>query len=322
MALLDVQNLKVEFHTDEGIVRAVNDVSFHLNEREILGIVGESGSGKSVSCMALMGLLPMPPARIPSGQIFFEGADLLKKNFTERRKIRGKDISMIFQDPFTALNPYLKISTQMNEVLQTHTNQTKTQIKKRCLEVLDSLGVPEAEVRYHSYPHQLSGGLKQRVLIAMSLLLEPKIIIADEPTTALDVTIQAQIMDLLKKINKDHGTAILLITHDLGVVAGMCDRIQVMYGGRIIEQGTNDELFYETRHPYTKGLLDSIPSLETEPGSRLTPIPGSPPDLTMTGDFCSFADRCSRVQDRCWEKRPAVSEETKTHTYECYVPYG
>ncbi|MDB5038752.1 MAG: oligopeptide/dipeptide transporter, ATPase subunit [Bacteriovoracaceae bacterium] len=321
MKLLEVKDLGVEFKTDEGAVRAVDRVSFDLSEGEILGICGESGSGKSVTCLTLMGLLPKPPARVTSGSILFNGRDLLKITEAELRDIRGKDISMIFQDPFTSLNPYLKISTQMMEVLETHTNMKSREAEKRCLDVLNQLGVPEAEHRFNAYPHQLSGGLKQRVMIGMSLLLQPKILIADEPTTALDVTIQAQILELLKDINKKFGTAIILITHDLGVVAGLCDRIQVMYAGRIAEKGTTDDIFYRTRHPYTVGLMNSIPSLEIEPGARLNPIPGSPPDLTNIGDFCAFHYRCSRAEAPCRQKRPLLEHETADHGYECYFPY-
>ncbi len=318
--LLEVKNLSVEFASDDGNVKAVDNVSFNLNEGEVLGIVGESGSGKSVTNLAIMGLLPMPPARITSGEILFHKRDLLKLSAARMRAIRGKDISMIFQDPFTSLNPYLRISTQLMEVLETHSKMNPTQARRRCLEILEQLGVPEPEVRFNSYPHQLSGGLKQRIMIAMSLLLEPKILIADEPTTALDVTIQAQILELLKDINQKHGTSIILITHDLGVVAGLCDRIQVMYGGRIAEQGTGDDVFYRTKHPYTQGLLESIPSVDIEPGSRLKPIPGSPPDLTTLGDHCAFADRCLKVKENCRSKRPPLTAESGTHAYECYYP--
>ncbi|MBN8555245.1 MAG: ABC transporter ATP-binding protein [Deltaproteobacteria bacterium] len=322
MKLLEVKNLGVEFHTDEGIVRAADNISFDLEQGEVLGIVGESGSGKSVTCLAMMGLLPMPPAKITSGEVLFNKRDLLKLSEARMRAIRGKDISMIFQDPFTSLNPYLKISTQLMEVLKTHAHtMTYAESKRRCIEVLEQLGVPEPEIRFNSYPHQLSGGLKQRIMIAMSLLLQPKILIADEPTTALDVTIQAQILDLLKDINKKHGTSIILITHDLGVVADLCHKIQVMYGGRLAEQGDVDDIFYRTRHPYTKGLLNSIPSLDIEPGSKLKPIPGSPPDLTALGDFCAFSPRCSKVQEKCRTKRPERTHETGQHVYECFFPY-
>lgn len=322
MALLEVQDLSVEFRTDEGVVRAVDHVSYDLEEGEVLGIVGESGSGKSVSCLALMGLLPMPPARITSGQVLFKGKDILKLSQRQMRALRGKDISMIFQDPFTSLNPYLKVSTQLLEVLEVHSRMSPKEARRRCLDVLEQLGIPEPEIRFESYPHQLSGGLKQRIMIAMSLLLEPKILIADEPTTALDVTIQAQILELLKEINQRLGTSIIMITHDLGVVAGLCDRVQVMYGGRLVERGSTDDIFYRTRHPYTQGLLDSIPSLDIAPGSRLKPIPGSPPDLTKIGDFCAFADRCPRAQNICRSKRPAVESAGAGHYYECYFPLG
>ncbi len=319
MSLLEVKDLTVEFHTDEGIVRAVDKISFSLEEGEILGVVGESGSGKSVSSLAVMGLLPRPPAKV-SGQINFQGKNLLEVSGREIRAIRGKEISMIFQDPFTSLNPYLRISTQMMEVLEVHSQMSKAEARRRCIEVLTQLGVPEPEIRFNSFPHQLSGGLKQRIMIAMSLLLQPKILIADEPTTALDVTIQAQILELLKDINKRCGTAIIMITHDLGVVAGLCDRVQVMYGGRLAEKGTYEDIFYRPHHPYTQGLLDSIPSLEIEPGARLRPIPGSPPDLSALGDFCAFAPRCPRAQDICRQKRPLQTQVEGIHGFECYFP--
>jgi oligopeptide transport system ATP-binding protein len=317
--ILSIKDLSVEFRTDDGIVKAVDHVSFDVAEGEVLGIVGESGSGKSVTNLALMGLLPST-ARVQTGEILFHKRDLLKLSEKRMRAIRGKDISMIFQDPFTSLNPYLKVSTQLLEVLETHSSMNREQAQKRCLEILEQLGVPEPDIRFNSYPHQLSGGLKQRIMIAMSLLLEPKLLIADEPTTALDVTIQAQILDLLKEINKKHGTSIILITHDMGVVAELCHRVLVMYGGRIAEQGSSDQIFYETRHHYTRGLLDSIPSVDIEPGARLKPIPGSPPDLTEMGDFCAFADRCAAAQEKCRQKRPAVELSSAGHTFECHFP--
>lgn len=318
--ILEVRDLGVEFKMDDGVVRAADHISFDLHEGEVLGVVGESGSGKSVTCLTLMGLLPKPPARVTSGSILFNDRDLLKLSEGDLRSIRGREISMIFQDPFTSLNPYLKISTQMMEVLETHTSLSSSEAESRCIQVLTQLGVPEPEMRFHSYPHQLSGGLKQRIMIGMSLLLQPKILIADEPTTALDVTIQAQILELLKEVNKKFGTAIILITHDLGVVAGLCDRVQVMYGGRIIEHGTADDVFYRTRHPYTRGLMGSIPSLETDPGARLKPIPGSPPDLTSLRDACAFAPRCDRAQEKCHQKRPAKEMIHAEHGFECYYP--
>jgi len=318
--MLEVNDLTVEFHTDNGIIRAVDGASFHVNPGEILGIVGESGSGKSVSCLSIMGLLQKPAARIVRGNIRFMGKELTTMSDEALRQIRGRDLSMIFQDPFTSLNPYLKISTQLLEVIHYHTSISKSEAISRCLEILDLLGVPDPEVRMDSYPHQLSGGLKQRIMIAMSLLLEPKLIIADEPTTALDVTIQAQILELIKKINTLKGTSIIMITHDLGVVAGLCNRVQVMYAGRVVEAGKTDDIFYETRHPYTRGLLDSIPSLDMKVGDRLRPIPGSPPDLSRVGEFCAFADRCTRATDRCRNERPPFSPETEFHGYACFHP--
>jgi len=318
--MLEVNNLTVEFHTDNGVIRAVDGVSFHVRPGEILGIVGESGSGKSVSCLAIMGLLQKPAARIVSGSIRFMGKELTSMSDEALRQIRGRDLSIIFQDPFTSLNPYLKISTQLLEVIHYHSSLSKTEAFARCIEILDLLGVPDAEVRMDSYPHQLSGGLKQRIMIAMSLLLEPKLIIADEPTTALDVTIQAQILELLKKINSLKHTSIIMITHDLGVVAGLCDRVQVMYAGRVVEAGSTDEIFYKTRHPYTRGLLDSIPSLEMKVGDRLRPIPGSPPDLSRVGEFCAFAERCTRATDQCRTQRPPISTENEHHSYACFNP--
>ncbi len=319
--LLEIKNLMVEFQSDDESrpVQAVDDVSFSVEAGEILGIVGESGSGKSVSCLSLMRLLPMPPARILGGEIFFQGQDLLKASDAQMRELRGRDITMIFQDPFTSLNPYLKISTQMMEVLEVHTKLTDAAARRRCVEVLEQLGIPEPAIRFDSYPHQLSGGLKQRIMIAMSLLLEPKILIADEPTTALDVTIQAQILDLLRKINKDFGTSIILITHDLGVVAGLCDRIQVMYAGRIIERARPEDIFYRPRHPYTRGLLDSIPRLDFKRGQRLSPILGSPPDLTQRKDACSFAPRCLRAEDRCRREKPHTTWDD-SRSFECHFP--
>lgn len=317
MALLEVKNLSVEFQTDEGRVQAVNDLSYDLERGEILGIVGESGSGKSVSSLAVLGLLP-ESARLVSGEVWWEGRNLLQVSQSQMRQLRGSQLAMIFQDPFTSLNPYLKVSTQLLEVLEVHGVKTGASARRHCIEMLERLGVPEAASRFDSYPHQLSGGLKQRVMIAMGLLLEPKVLIADEPTTALDVTIQAQILDLLKEINETLGTAIILITHDLGVVAGLCDRVQVMYGGRIVESGSTDEIFYQTSHPYTQALLESLPSLTSKKGERLTPIPGQPPDLKELADNCAFAPRCRLVQERCRQERPRL--EGEGHRRACFFP--
>lgn len=322
MSVLKVENLGVHFKTDHGVVRAVDRLSFTLDQGEILGIVGESGSGKSVTCLSLLGLLPSPPAKVSSGKILFNGKDLLKLSDREMEAIRGREISMIFQDPFTSLNPYLKISTQMMEILEVHTRLPKSAARKRCIEILEQLGVPEAAHRLESYPHQLSGGLKQRVMIGMSLLLQPKVLIADEPTTALDVTIQAQILDLLREINQKFGTSIILITHDLGVVAGVCHRVQVMYAGRVIESGTADDIFYQTKHPYTVGLMKSIPSLETAVGERLVPIPGNPPDLSEIGDFCAFHSRCKKAEEICRKNRPSSETTNGRHRFDCFFPEG
>ncbi len=318
--MLEVSDLTVEFHTDSGIIRAVDSVSFELQPGEILGIVGESGSGKSVSCLAILGLLQKPAAKIVKGSVRFMGKELTKLSEEELRQIRGRDLSMIFQDPFTSLNPYLKISTQLMEVIEFHSSLSKEKAYDRCIEVLDLLGVPDPDVRMQSYPHQLSGGLKQRIMIAMSLLLEPKLIIADEPTTALDVTIQAQILELLKKINELKKTSIIMITHDLGVVAGLCHRVQVMYAGRVVETGLTREVFYNTKHQYTQGLLNSIPNLEMKVGGRLKPIPGMPPDLSRVGEFCSFAERCASVSERCRRERPQLESSSGEHRFACFHP--
>jgi oligopeptide transport system ATP-binding protein len=320
--VLKVEDLSVEFHTDAGVIRAVDGVSFEVRSGEILGIVGESGSGKSVSCLSIMGLLQKPAARIVKGSIQFMGKELTRLGEEELRQIRGRDLSMIFQDPFTSLNPYLKISTQLMEVMEFHSTLSSGRAYKRCLEVLDLLGVPDAEMRMQSYPHQLSGGLKQRIMIAMSLLLEPKLIIADEPTTALDVTIQAQILELIKKINELQKTSVIMITHDLGVVAGLCHRVQVMYAGRVVESGLTEEVFYQTRHPYTAGLLQSIPNLEMKVGGRLKPIPGMPPDLSRVGSFCAFSDRCSKANEQCRSQRPVLEHESGEHRFACFRPEG
>lgn len=320
MSLLQVKDLSVHFKTDEGLVKAVNELSFDLEAGEILGVVGESGSGKSVSSLAVMGLLPKS-AFVSSGEIWLEQKNILQIPRSHMRKIRGSKLAMIFQDPFTSLNPYLKISTQLLEVLEAHGGKTGLAAHRLCIELLERLGVPEAEARFYSYPHQLSGGLKQRMMIAMGLLLKPDILIADEPTTALDVTIQAQILDLLKEINQNEGTAIVLITHDLGVVAGLCDRVQVMYAGRIVESGAADPIFYETGHPYTRALLDSIPRLDSQTGTALKPIEGQPPDLKELGESCAFADRCERAQDKCFQERPRLSSGKSSSTRRaCFFP--
>lgn len=317
--LLQVKNLKVQFKTDGGLVRAVNDVSFYLNEGETLGIVGESGSGKSVSSLAIMRLLPTPPASIAAeSQIIFKGQDLLKLKDEQMRKIRGKEIAMIFQDPMTSLNPVLTIGRQITESLKLHLKMDDRAANRRAIELLKMVGIPSAEKRLGDYPHQFSGGMRQRVMIAMAISCDPKLLIADEPTTALDVTIQAQILELLKRLRKELGTAIMLITHDLGVVAGMCDRIQVMYAGQIVEEAGAKRLYGNPRMPYTIGLLNSIPRLDQRTQERLIPIPGLPPDMVTLPPGCPFEPRCAYRQPVvCQSKHPELREVEEAHRAAC-----
>ncbi|AKM09730.1 ABC transporter ATP-binding protein [Croceicoccus naphthovorans] len=291
MALLDVKDLRTSFYTRDGVVRAVDGVSFSLDKGETLGIVGESGSGKSVTCYSLMRLIPEPPGRIDGGTAIFDGQDLLRMSEKELRKIRGRRISMIFQDPMTSLNPYLRISTQLIEALRLHYDVDKKTAVNKAIAALEEVGIPEAAKRVHNYPHEFSGGMRQRVMIAMALITEPDLLIADEPTTALDVTVQAQIMDIIKRRQEELGTAVILITHDLGVVAGTCDKVNVMYGGRMMESGTADQVFYNARHPYTRSLQKTIPSLQTK-GEELYTIPGLPPDVSKPIQGCAFYPRC------------------------------
>ncbi len=298
MALLEVRDLKIFFYTRNGIVRAVNDISFSIEKGETLGIVGESGSGKSVSIHALLGLIPEPPGKIESGSALFAGTDLLNTTKKNLRSIRGKKISMIFQDPMTSLNPFLKISTQLIEPLIYHENYNKKDATRKAIEALEEVGIHDAANRIHAYPHEFSGGMLQRVMIAMALITQPEILIADEPTTALDVTVQAQILELIKQRQKDTGTAIIFITHDLGVVAGICDRVNVMYAGKILESGLIDNIYYKSKHPYTRALQKSIPSLQ-EKGEDLYTIQGMPPDLSNEIVGCAFQERCEFVKDIC-----------------------
>ena len=321
MALLEVKDLVTSFRTDEGRVVAVNGLSFTLEGGETLGIVGESGSGKSVTQLSIMGLLPTPPASIDAGTAVFDGEDLLKMDADRLRALRGNRIAMIFQDPMTSLNPFLRISKQLTEVLEIHTDLDKEARLERVIEVLDKVGIPDARARVHSYPHQFSGGMRQRVMIAMALLCNPALLIADEPTTALDVTIQAQILDLLRELRDDFGTAIVLITHDLGVVAGMADRIMVMYAGRVMEMAPTNALFGNTAHPYTLGLLRSIPRLDTGSG-RLVPIAGQPPDLANPEPGCPFAPRCEFADDTCRASFPDPVTLSEGHVAFCHHPQG
>ncbi|MDE2858909.1 MAG: ABC transporter ATP-binding protein [Chloroflexota bacterium] len=326
--ILEVKDLVVRFYTQEGTVYAVNGVSFELEEGETLGIVGESGSGKSVSSLALMGLIPSPPGKVESGTVNFEGRDLLQLKPDQMRLIRGKEIAMIFQDPMTSLNPVLTIGTQITESLKLHEGMNTSQSRKRAADLLDMVGIPDAYRRLDDYPHQFSGGMRQRVMIAMGLSCNPKLLIADEPTTALDVTIQAQIIELVKQLKDEFNMAMIWITHDLGVVAGIADRIQVMYGGRIMESGSSHEVFGDSRHPYTAGLLGSLPRLDSSGEEKLIQIEGSPPDMRNEPAGCPFAARCDvREQfelQRCWDERPPLetvpdSNGDGTHVMSCWA---
>jgi oligopeptide transport system ATP-binding protein len=318
--LLSVQHLKVTFKTDNGLVKAVNDVSFDLFEGETLGIVGESGSGKSVTNMAIMRLLPMPPAQIdPSSKVLFRGRDLTKISDNEMRRIRGKEIAMIFQDPMTSLNPVMKIGKQLTESIKLHLKLDEKAARNRAVDLMKLVGIPSPADRLDDYPHQFSGGMRQRVMIAMGVSCDPKLLIADEPTTALDVTIQAQILEVLKRLRQELGTAIILITHDLGVVAGMCDRIQVMYAGRVVESAASRPLYANPRHPYTIGLLNSIPRLDETQKGRLQPISGMPPDMIFLPPGCPFEPRCAYAQPGvCRASEPPLREVADAHRSACF----
>ena len=316
--MLSIEDLRVYFHTEEGSVRAVDGITLHVKEGECLGIVGESGSGKSVTQIAVMGLIPKPPGKIESGKIMFNGSDLLTKSKKELRKIRGNDISMIWQDPMTSLNPFLKVSRQLIEPLQTHQKMSKSEAREVAIKMLEKVGIPDPKSRFDQYPHQFSGGMRQRVMIAMALLCEPKLLIADEPTTALDVTIQAQILELIKDLRKDFGTSVIIITHDLGVVAGMADRITVMYAGRIMEEAGAVDLFNRPSHPYTVGLLKSVPRLDRGRSERLIPIEGRTPDTSKPIPGCPFAPRCVWAEDKCHKVFPEETQLEDGHRVYCW----
>jgi oligopeptide transport system ATP-binding protein len=311
--LLEVKNLAVSFKTYGGEVQAVRGVNFHLNKGETLAIVGESGSGKSVTSQTIMRLIPMPPGQIKSGEMLFDGIDLAKKTDKEMEAIRGKDIGMIFQDPMTSLNPTMKVGAQIGEVVIKHSKVSKAEAKKRAVELLTLVGIPFPEQRVNQYPHEFSGGMRQRVVIAMALASNPKLLIADEPTTALDVTIQAQILELMKDIQEKTDTSIIFITHDLGVVANVADRVAVMYAGQIVEMGTVDEVFYDPKHPYTWGLLASMPSLDNETEEELAAIPGTPPDLTNPPKGDAFAARNPYAMKIDFEQEPPMFKISDTH---------
>jgi oligopeptide transport system ATP-binding protein len=316
--LLDVKNLKTQFFTQDGVVRAVDDVTFYINPGETLGIVGESGSGKSITAMSIMRLIPTPPGRIVNGSVNFEGEDVLTMSDEEMRNVRGNKIAMIFQDPMTSLNPVLNINRQIGETLELHLGMSKSQSRQRAIELLNMVGIPNAERRVDQYPHQFSGGMRQRVMIAMALSCNPKLLIADEPTTALDVTIQAQILDLMRGLQIEHNTALMLITHDLGVVAGMTDRVNVMYAGHIVETAHTEELFANPRHPYTVGLLNSIPRLDAADKTKLDPIRGMPPDLIDLPDMCPFLPRCDYAREKCEQQNPPLLDVNADHRSACW----
>jgi oligopeptide transport system ATP-binding protein len=316
MPLLDVTDLRTHFHTRAGVYRAVDGVGFSLERGETLGIVGESGSGKSVTCYSLMGLVPQPPGRIEGGRALFDGTDLLRATPGELRSIRGKRIAMIFQDPMTSLNPYLRISDQLIEPLLIHEKISKIDALQRGRAMLEAVGINDAARRLHQYPHEFSGGMRQRVMIAMALITRPEILIADEPTTALDVTVQAQILELIKKLQGEFGMAVIFVTHDLGVVSGLCDRALVMYAGRIVESADTRTLFHAPLHPYTRALQRSIPALQPK-GRDLYTIPGLPPDLSKPLPGCAFAPRCEFAADRCRTQTPELMPVSATHSHAC-----
>jgi len=302
--VLQVKDLRTYFNTDDGIVKAVDGVSFELRRGETLGLVGESGCGKSVSCLSVMKLIPSPPGRIMSGQALLQGKNIFDLSVDKIRQIRGGKISMIFQDPMTSLNPFLRISTQMTETVRLHQGLDKMQAKDKAIDMLRMVGIPNPGKRVDDYPHQFSGGMRQRVMIAMALSCNPEVLIADEPSTALDVTIQAQILEIIKDLSVQLGTAVILITHDLGVVAGMCDNICVMYAGRIVEKAKVDELYQDPKHPYTQGLIKSVPRLDKPGKQRLYSIEGQPPNLIDLPDVCTFYPRCENAMDICRKKYP------------------
>jgi oligopeptide transport system ATP-binding protein len=316
MALLEVENLRTYFHTRAGIVRAVDGVSFSLEKGETIGIVGESGSGKSVTCYSILGLIPQPPGRIESGTALFDGIDLLHCSGEQRRRIRGKRISMIFQDPMTSLNPYLRVSEQIMEPLLVHEKMSHRQALLRAIGALEEVGIQDAARRIQLYPHQFSGGMRQRVMIAMALISRPEILIADEPTTALDVTVQAQILELIRQSQKNLGMAVILITHDLGVVSSFCQNVNVMYAGRIVESAPTEELFALPLHPYNASLQQSIPALHRK-GDPLYTIPGAPPDLSREIKGCPFVPRCAFARELCQTSEIHLEEPIPGHTTSC-----
>ncbi len=317
--ILEVHNLVTQFHLDEGVIQAVNGVSLSLLEGEILALVGESGSGKSVTMLSVMGLVPQPPGKIVSGEVILDRRDLTRLGKNQMARVRGKEIAMIFQDPMTSLNPVMTIGSQIEEALTLHLGIGKAAARKRVVDFLELVGIPNAAERVGDYPHQFSGGMRQRVMIAMALSCEPKVLIADEPTTALDVTIQAQIVALIKRLQRDLGMAVIWVTHDLGVVASLADRLAVMYAGRVVEQGVVDDIFSRPRHPYTLGLLHSVPRLDETLHATLREIKGSPPDLIDLPTGCAFAPRCDCGVNLCIEQTPQLENtDILEHQVSCF----
>lgn len=314
--LLDIKDLSVTYKTEDGIVYAVNNLNLTLEPKETLGFVGETGAGKTTTAMTIMGLLPTPPGKVTSGEIMFDGKDMLKIGDKERRGILGEKISMIFQDPMTSLNPSMKVGDQIVEMIRLHKVIGKKEAFEEACGLLEMVGIRRE--RANDYPHQFSGGMKQRVIIAIALACNPELLIADEPTTALDVTIQAQVLDLMKHLREKNGTSMLMITHDLGIVAEVCDCVSVVYAGRVVEHGTLEDIFDHTLHPYTKGLFNSLPNMEDR-GTRLKPIPGLMPDPSRLPKGCAFADRCEYATDRCFQERPAVIHRTEEHLVACHL---
>ena len=316
--MLEVHDLRTFFRTDGHVVKAVDGVSFKVRRGETLGLVGESGSGKSVACLSALRLLPAPPSFHPSGRILYRGHDLLAAPERELERLRGDRLAMIFQDPMTSLNPYLTVARQLTEVLEVHKAASAAAARRTAIAMLERVGIPDAGRRIEQYPHQFSGGMRQRVMIAMALLCEPEVLFADEPTTALDVTIQAQILELIAELQAALGTAVVLVTHDLGVVAGTADRVAVMYAGRIVEEGTTAEVFGRPLHPYTRGLLASLPRIDTPPRRELDAIPGLPPDLGRLPAGCPFHPRCGLAGERCRREPPPVAAASPTHRAACF----
>jgi len=317
--LLEVKDLKTRFFTQDGVVHAVNGISYTLDEGETLGIVGESGCGKSVSVLSVMRLIPEPPGRIVGGEVLLEGQDLLKMSPNEIRRVRGNRIAMIFQDPMTSLNPVLTIGRQVSEALELHMGMDKVQARRRTIELLEMVGIPQAADRFDDYPHQFSGGMRQRVMIAMALSCNPQILIADEPTTALDVTIQAQFIELVKRLRDEIGMAVIWITHNLGIIAGLAEKVIVMYAGYIVERAGVKDVYGDPRHPYTIGLLGSLPRLDEVRKERLISIEGLPPDLIDLQPGCPFYPRCSYRMDRCREEMPPLEPVGLDHEIACWV---